>query len=218
MQDEGILEQEKIDNQENIVEECVKAENCDLNEFCPIIFDLSFMGSMKYAEINSTLNQIRLSIGYLRKRPVKCFKLACCNVSPEIYEILTRKGSNSWKLGLYESEINELGFLGNREIIMLSPDADEILEEVDIEHCAYIIGGLVDKTVKKKETYSKAQNFGWKCKRLPIKETIWQKIDPYRMKQVLNINTVIEILQLKAEGQSWEQSLLTSIPKRWQKK
>ena len=61
----------------------------------PLIFDLSYASSMSESEINSMINQIRLSVGYLRKHTVQYFKLVCCNTSESLMSTLISKGSNS---------------------------------------------------------------------------------------------------------------------------
>lgn len=183
----------------------------------PLVFDFSYTNCMKISEIYSMVNQVRLSIGFLRKQNNQVFKLLCSSVSNELGNYLLKKGSISWKLDFYKEDLKEIELLKGREIIILSPDAEEILSELDIENAIYVIGGIVDKTVKTRETYNRAQNLGLKCVKLPIKETISAITNPFKLKKVLNINTVVEILHYKALGESWESSLLKSIPSRWLK-
>ena len=182
----------------------------------PLVFDLSYSSSMSPSEINSMINQIRFSVGFLRKHSTQYFKLLCCNCSPDLTHILLKKGSASWKLDLYQEDITQLGLksVEGREIVMLSPDADDILEEIDLG-AVYVIGGLVDRTVKAKQTLDRARDIGVRTLRLPIKEEIGKLTNPYRLKKVLNMNTVVEALHYKASGDSWEQALLKSIPHRW---
>ena len=101
---------------------------------------------------------------------------------------------------------------------MLSPDSENVLEDFDLENSIYIIGGLVDRTVKAKETFQRANEIGITSMRLPLKETIYSEINPFKFKKVLNMNTVVEILHTKASGLSWKETFLSCIPNRWLKK
>ena len=92
-------------------------------------------------------------------------------------------------------------FTNGKTIIMLSPDAEEVLTEINSQ-AVYVVGGLVDRTVKSYQTLMKAQELGISCMRLTIKESISDVTNPFKLKKVLNINTVVEILHYKASGVS----------------
>ena len=194
------------------LEETIRVSNVGI----PLVFDLSYTNSMETSEINSTINQIRLSVGFLRKHNKQHFKLITCSTSAEIKETLEKKGSNSWKLEIYKESIVSCPFTNGKTIIMLSPDAEEVLTEINSQ-AVYVVGGLVDRTVKSYQTLMKAQELGISCMRLPIKESISDVTNPFKLKKVLNINTVVEILHYKASGVSWREAMLGCIPNRWLK-
>ena len=73
------------------LEETIRVSNVGI----PLVFDLSYTNSMETSEINSTINQIRLSVGFLLKHNKQHFKLITCSTSAEIKETLEKKGSNS---------------------------------------------------------------------------------------------------------------------------
>jgi len=182
-----------------------------------LVVDFSFVGKMKVAEVDSLLAQIRMSVGFLRKQIPQYFKLVCSGVSVNLQEALLKKGSKKWKVDLFPEDIQELPFVHNKNLVILSPDAPDILEEVDLENTVYIIGGLVDKTILSKQTLQKSQALGIKSARFPLKESLLGLVVPCKLKKVLNIITVIEILHKRASGQDWPSTLLSSIPRRWLK-
>ena len=73
----------------------------------------------------------------------------------------------------------------------LSPDAEECLNEIK-DNQAYVIGGLVDRTIVSKQSLEKARNLGVLVRRLPIKECIGDIVKVER--RVFNINTVVQVL------------------------
>jgi tRNA (guanine9-N1)-methyltransferase len=184
----------------------------------PLVFDLSYCSSMSGSELNSTINQIRLAVGYLRHHSQQYFKLICACVPQPIVDVLRSKGSEVWKLDLFTEDIADIGAIYAKKIVVLSPDAEDVLEDLELDNTVYVIGGLVDRTVKSSQSLLKARENNLSSARLPIKEALRGLADPFRVKKVLNINTVVEILHLKASGLSWEQCLLRSIPQRWLKK
>ena len=75
----------------------------------------------------------------------------------------------------------------------------------------YVIGGLVDDSVKKNSTCSYAQNHGIKTAKLPIQEHC-ERAGNGTFKQIFTINQVFEILMKKANGSDWPQALSNCIP------
>jgi tRNA (guanine9-N1)-methyltransferase len=183
-----------------------------------LILDLSFTDTMKVPEINSMICQIRLSVGFLRKQNPQFFKMICAKVSDNLREILMKKGSQSWKVDLFHQEIIDIPAVQGKKIVFLSPDAEDVLDEVDIENSVYVVGGLVDKTVISGQSLKKAMDLGIAAARIPVKEALAGFADPFRLKKVLNINTVVEILHKKASGMDWTQTLMSSVPSRWIRK
>jgi hypothetical protein len=61
-----------------------------------------------------------------------------------------------WTLESHKDDIIDVAKTANKKLIYLSPDALDPLETVDID-TAYVIGGLVDRTVKKNASSSRAR-------------------------------------------------------------
>uniref|UniRef100_A0A672LZ01 tRNA (guanine(9)-N(1))-methyltransferase n=1 Tax=Sinocyclocheilus grahami TaxID=75366 RepID=A0A672LZ01_SINGR len=65
----------------------------------------------------------------------------------------------------------------SEDVIYLTPDASEALEYVE-EDQVYILGGLVDETIQKKISYTRAKELGICTVRLPIDEYMVKRPNP----------------------------------------
>jgi len=74
-----------------------------------------------------------------------------------------------------------------KEIVYLSPDAEEELTELQHEK-VYVIGGIVDRTVKKGLSLQRARDHGVEVRKLPLRRI------KLLGKYVLNIDTMVEVL------------------------
>ena len=121
-------------------------------------------------------------------------------------------GSKNWHVKFNEEKFSEIDEIINlsksKEIIYLSPDSPNILEEVNSDSI-YVIGGFVDKPVSKYRSLDKATNLKIKTARLPLEEYL-----PDIMNPVLNINNVVEILSKFMESKNWDTAVNESIAKR----
>ena len=176
----------------------------------PIFFDLSFAELMNQAEQVSLVTQVCEAIGYQRKQESQVFQLVCCSVTETVQLLFEQMGSKRWGIQLRTEDIFQVAQEKGRTLVMLSPDAVDPLEELDLEHSVYVIGGLVDKTRKKMKTLEKAAGHHLKVFRLPIQEHVAPNLS-----LVLNLNTVFEALLCKANGASWEDALKSTVPKRF---
>ena len=183
-----------------------------------LVLDLGFTESMKESEVNSMICQIRMTVGYLRKQKPQFFKLVCANVTEQMKSVLTKKGAKKWKVDLEGKGVRDMDASQGKEIVVLSPDAEEVLDEVDCARFVYVVGGLVDRTVLARQTLNMAGREGFRACRLPVREYLKGIVDPSRLKKILNINTVIEIIHKRASGMDWTNCFLTSLPYRWTKK
>ena len=104
-------------------------------------------------------------------------------------------------------------FTDSSKVVMLSPDAVDAIDDISKDK-VYVIGGLVDRTRKKNFTLNKASERNLVALRLPIEEEAIVVRSIQKGKPVLNVNTVIEILQKKAEGKEWRQCFIEALPKR----
>jgi len=100
-----------------------------------------------------------------------------------------------------------------RELVYLSPDAEETLETVESSK-VYVIGGLSDGTVEKDVTLSFARQHDIPCKRLPIEEHM-EKTGEGTASKVLTVNGAFEAVSLFVNnGGDWGQALSRVLPER----
>jgi tRNA (guanine9-N1)-methyltransferase len=74
----------------------------------------------------------------------------------------------------------------------------------------YVIGGLVDRTVRKGATLRLAQHCGAQAVRLPVAEHLEGLAKP-----VLNVNDVFAVLLAVHGGEGWREALERAIPARF---
>jgi tRNA (Guanine-1)-methyltransferase len=114
----------------------------------------------------------------------------------------------NWKVTMHNQAPWEL--FPPDDIIILSPDATEVLDTID-PHKVYVIGGIVDRSVRKEETLSVARLQNLTAKRLPVQEYI-----PDRQSHILNIDCVLNAICVYQVERDWEKTLRTVMPLRRQ--
>lgn len=96
-----------------------------------------------------------------------------------------------------------------RDVVYMSPDASEVLDEVDASK-VYVVGGIVDLATRGMRTsLTRANASSLRCARLPIREH-----RPEQTHTVLNIDAVVKILCGRHRGESWDDVFERELPKR----
>mmetsp|Transcript_12375 Transcript_12375/g.24876 ORF Transcript_12375/g.24876 Transcript_12375/m.24876 type:complete len:350 (+) Transcript_12375:69-1118(+) len=163
-------------------------------------------GSLR--EMHSLARQLQYSIG-ANKRAVRPVSLHFVSFKGELERFCVETmRADRWKAHLCHESALDVFSNEQSNMCVLSPDATEPLIDID-ESKIYIVGGLVDRTIKKHATSRFAQENGIECHRLPLKEYY-----PSKPKLVLNVNAVVEALITVHGGASWEEALHRVIPKR----
>ena len=99
--------------------------------------------------------------------------------------------------------------LAAAEVCYLTPDADEELLSVD-PRVVYVVGGIVDRTVKKGVFKARAEALGFRTARLPLR-FLGMKAQRF----VLNVDTVAKIIgSYAAHGGDWAATLASAVPQR----
>uniref|UniRef100_A0A673LPA5 tRNA (guanine(9)-N(1))-methyltransferase n=1 Tax=Sinocyclocheilus rhinocerous TaxID=307959 RepID=A0A673LPA5_9TELE len=81
------------------------------------------------------------------------------------------------------------------------------------EDKVYILGGLVDETIQKKISYTRAKELGVRTARLPIDEYMVKRPNPKNFhSKILAINQVFEILLTFRDIKDWTNALAAGIP------
>lgn len=98
-----------------------------------------------------------------------------------------------------------------RNLVYLTSDAEEVLEELSWENnTTYVIGGIVDRNRLKMATFNKASRLNIRMCKLPLDQYVAKMAST----KVLTCNHVFEIMLRKAEGNSWAQAFEKTLPAR----
>uniref|UniRef100_K3W725 tRNA (guanine(9)-N(1))-methyltransferase n=1 Tax=Globisporangium ultimum (strain ATCC 200006 / CBS 805.95 / DAOM BR144) TaxID=431595 RepID=K3W725_GLOUD len=172
-----------------------------------VVIDLGFATAQTQRECHSILKQLGCVYGYLKKCPLdRLISLHIASCVDNIATICAQHGVPGWKVTCHEAPVQEL--FAPQEVIYLSPDAADVLEAVDPTH-VYVIGGIVDRTVRKGQSVEKAGRFAYRTARLPLQEHL-----PSLRSPVLNIDSVVIALNEYANHASWPRAFAVAVPKR----
>ncbi|KAG5261112.1 hypothetical protein AALO_G00300160 [Alosa alosa] len=183
--------------------------------------DLSMADCMSHKELSRLAGQIRRLYGSNRKalcpfhlyltefQPDSLLYTECLRMNDGFHEYAVGVGS-SFRMEMTEQ--SWLDLFPVEDVIYLTPDAEKALETVDDE-TVYILGGLVDESIQKKMTYSRALEAGVHTARLPIEEHMVRRPNAKNFySKILAINQVFEILLVYRETGSWEKALPVGVP------
>ncbi|NWI11428.1 TM10B methyltransferase, partial [Crypturellus soui] len=96
-------------------------------------------------------------------------------------------------------------------IIYLTPDSENVLEDIDPKK-VYILGGLVDESIHKKLTLQKARDQSLQTARLPIREYMVKTINTKNYhSETLAINQVFDVLSTYYKTRSWPAALKAGV-------
>lgn len=195
------LKQEKIDKLE-------KAKAAHLKPL-KLILDLSYETEMDKKEINSLSLQICICAGWM-KRIDEPISINLVNLRENYEENLIKMGLKKWPIRTFKEDILEIEEFQKRseDLIYLSPDAEEELERIE-ENKIYIIGGMVDRTIRKFSSLKRANQLKIKAARLPIKQFMG-----LTRRKPLNIDTVVLLVAEMVNKTDWEAGFLKVCPKR----
>ncbi|KAI5104467.1 tRNA methyltransferase 10 homolog B isoform X2 [Silurus meridionalis] len=175
--------------------------------------DLSMSDCMSHKEISRLAGQIRRLYGS-NKKAVQPFHLFLTDMKEDslLYKECIRMNEGFLNYLMDITEESWIDLFPSHEVIYLTPDASEALEEVN-GNKVYILGGLVDESIQKKRTYTRAKELGVQMARLPIDEYMMKRpnIKNFHSK-ILAINQVFEILLTYGDTGSWSKALRAGVP------
>ena len=179
-----------------------------------VCIDLQYEELMSEKELIHLAQQLSRVYGFNRKSSDPCHLTFChlpkdCKTS----QICCDKSEGFANYILNFSEKSLIDTFENRkqDLVYLTPDSDNLLEDIE-DNKIYVIGGLVDDSVKKLSSLSFAKDQGLTTAKLPI-DKYCSRIEG-SFKQILTINQVFEILLNKIQGFSWPQVFSQSLPSR----
>ena len=115
-------------------------------------------------------------------------------------------------VGVTKDELNESYQVAleknHKQLVYLSSDADETLDELD-PNCAYVIGGIVDRNRLKGITHKKAMSQQLRTVKLPIRDHL-----ELSSTHVLTVNHCLELLLERRVLGDWPSALNKVIPPR----
>lgn len=180
-----------------------------------IFIDMEYSSIMKQKEIVSLISQIGRAYGKNKTKKVT-FSYSLFGCDDKINELLSMKGCYNWKMNFYNEGLSK--YLNKHEEIMkkviyLSPDSENELEfdneSLINEGFILVIGGIVDKTIVKNLSLSKANELSVNHARLPFSKYEFEK--GFFEKVALNIDNVIEIVYDYIELMDWNVVLKKSF-------
>ena len=179
-----------------------------------ICIDLQYEELMSEKELIHLAQQLSRVYGFNRKSSDPCH-LTFCHLPKDCKtrQICCDKSEGFANYILNFSEKSLIDTFENRkqDLVYLTPDSDNLLEDIE-DNIIYVIGGLVDDSVKKLSSLSFAKDQGLTTAKLPI-DKYCSRIEG-SFKQILTINQVFEILLNKIQGFSWPQVFSQSLPSR----
>ncbi|KAF0698314.1 Aste57867_11034 [Aphanomyces stellatus] len=171
-----------------------------------VVVDLGFLVDQTLRERNSVLKQVASAYGLMKKSTFpSLLSLHLASYTGEIAAFCDDKGVSAWKVTRHANALDEL--FPNDTVVFLSPDAPTVLTEID-PNTVYVIGGIVDRTVRKSQTLSKATAKAIRTVRLPVQEHMRVR------SHVLNIDSVLlSLLEVHNHG-DWKLAFDRILPKR----
>lgn len=97
-----------------------------------------------------------------------------------------------------------------RDVVYLSPDAHDALDEV-LPDKVYVIGGIIDRNLKRGLTLSVAEGNRAQVARLPFDEYL-PEVPPRG--RVLTVFACVRVLVARFAGKGWKEVLETGVPPR----
>ena len=170
----------------------------------PIAVECGFSEKSNAREVRSLAKQLQYAVA-ANKRAQKPAQLHFTSFKGELKDFAVEKmRADRWKVHLSEESVLEK--FPVEKMCVLSPDASQVLEGVDMDKI-YVIGGLVDRSIQKNTTKIFAHDNGIESRRLPLREL-------YGSKLILNVNHVVDVLLRGLAGESLEAAIDAVLPKR----
>lgn len=138
-------------------------------------------------ERSSLVKQLILCYSYLKTSPASVhMHLASIDNGSPLYDRLHNMGHENWFASRHTRSSWEV--FDTSKIVFLSPDATDVITDIDPD-LTYVIGGIIDRTVKKAITLGEAERLGARAMRLPLQEHT-----PGLSTHILNVDHVFRIL------------------------
>ncbi|XP_019372356.1 PREDICTED: tRNA methyltransferase 10 homolog B isoform X1 [Gavialis gangeticus] len=175
--------------------------------------DLSMTRHMSRKEVSRLAAQIRRLYGS-NKKAEKPFWICLTGFVPGslVYDECFRMNDGFSNYLMDTTQESYLDLFPLETIVFLTPDSENVLQDVDSSK-VYILGGLVDESIRKKLTLRKAQEHSLQTARLPIREYMVKNVNEKNYhSEILAINQVFDALSTYYETKSWPEALKAGVP------
>ncbi|WIA36519.1 hypothetical protein OEZ86_007813 [Tetradesmus obliquus] len=164
-------------------------------------------------EVRSLAKQIELSVS-LNRRSSQPVALTVTSFTGHLATSAQHMGANSWPINKHTEHVLQL--LPPEQLVVLSPDADEPLQELK-PNKVYVIGGIVDRSVCKGLTAGFGVRHGVQTVRLPVAEYAGQLglgFAGASTRPVLTVSDVVVALVEFNRTGDWVHALQQALPAR----
>lgn len=128
-----------------------------------------------------------------------------------IYEECFRMNDGFSSYLMDTTEESYLDLFPSDAIVYLTPDSENVLEDID-PNKVYVLGGLVDESIHKKLTLRRAEEQSLRTARLPIREYMVKAANSKNYhSETLAINQVFDVLLTYRETRSWPAALKAGV-------
>ena len=177
-----------------------------------VCLDFQFEGMMIEKELTHLVNQAK-RVYSSNKSATHPFDLHFLNLhkNSKTYQMCCDKNTGFENYLVTMSNCGATELFEAEHIVYLTPDSDTVLEELYHDH-VYVIGGLVDDSVKKNTSHLYCEAASLKTARLPIPELMSRSEKGGSFKQILTINQVFDILLHFHQERDWKSALNKHVP------
>jgi len=172
-----------------------------------VCIDLGFENEHSEKEKRSLCKQLQLTYSVLKRSavPIRLHVCSLGQLSTTLLLFLRAQGLESWPFEKQNDAPYDIW--PKSSIVLLSPDAVDVVSSFDDDK-VYVIGGIVDRTVRKAATLGRGESEQVRTMRLPIPEYLGRGA-------ILNIDTVVQIICRHREtGGDWARTLSETVPLR----
>jgi tRNA (guanine9-N1)-methyltransferase len=171
-----------------------------------VVLDLSYADAMTEGELRSLKTQVKQAYAE-NLRQLRPVQLTLTSVDGAVAAVLRDITGfpTEWAATVHAAHFAAV--LPVAEVVILSPDASDVLDRLD-PGTYYVIGGLVDRAGQPGVSLARARQLGVRAARLPLAEHV-RIVRSNR----LPINQVTSILAEVGATGDWAQALVRHIPK-----
>ncbi|XP_047437748.1 tRNA methyltransferase 10 homolog B [Mugil cephalus] len=190
-------------------ERLVEAQSTGLK----LCVDLSMTDCMSDKEISRLAGQLRRLYGSNKKaaQPFHLF-LTDLREDSRLYRECIRMNAGFLNYMMDITEESCLDLFPPESVVYLTPDAEEALETIEADR-VYVLGGLVDESIQKKLSFSRARELSVRTARLPIDEYMMKKNNAKNFhSKILAVNQVFDILLTFCVTGSWTDAFQMWFP------